>query len=165
MNQTHNFKTHSATQTFAQQGVRNLLNDFNWMPGYCSLFCACSYTHVRSVVKSSVDVCNPVCCGSGSCLCTLAPMRHMSLTRWDCIISASRRAWVGVLMKDGMLSGGRGGRDPAGTCSISVKMTNKKLVSLKIASILMPCYNALLFPHSVLWLVLTLVWESAAYLA
>lgn len=53
---------------------------------------------------------------TGSCLCTLAPIRQMSLTRWDCIISASRRSWVGVPMNAGLLLGGRIGRVPEGTC-------------------------------------------------
>ncbi len=66
-------------------------------------------------VSSSKCICS-MRVATGSCLCTLAPIRQMSLTRWDCIISASRRSWVGVPMNAGLLLGGRLGRVPEGTC-------------------------------------------------
>lgn len=66
-------------------------------------------------VSSSKCICS-MRVATGSCLCTLAPIRQMSLTRWDCIISASRQSWVGVPMNAGLLLDGRFGRVPEGTC-------------------------------------------------
>ncbi len=51
-------------------------------------------------------------------LATLAPIRHMSLTMCDCIISAISWEWLGVLMKVGLLLGGRSSLVPAGTCFV-----------------------------------------------
>ena len=49
---------------------------------------------------------------------TLAPIRHMSFTMCDCIISASSWEWLGVLMKVGLLLGARGSLVPAGTLNL-----------------------------------------------
>ena len=62
---------------------------------------------------------------------TLAPIRHMSLTMCDVIISASSWAWLGVLIKAGLLLGGRGSLVPAGTCRTNSNQESNKQNRLK----------------------------------
>ena len=69
---------------------------------------------------------------------TLAPIRHMSFTMWDCIISDSSWEWLGVLMKLGLLFGGRGSLVPAGTC----RTTDRGRVCEAVRHHVTPCRGA-----------------------
>lgn len=63
-------------------------------------------------------------CTLHSMVVTLDPIKHMSFTMCDCIISASSCEWLGVLMKVELLLGGHSSLLPAGTWNLIKKKKN-----------------------------------------